>query len=109
VAVIVITQYDRQGLQLALGLPWRRYSGMHGLRVRLTALPRPAGCPRFSAFMSMAAFAMVTIPDVRRALSSHQALSWAVSVVVYAVLVACRRGEAYALRRVVTQRWMRNW
>ncbi|GAA4597899.1 histidine kinase [Planotetraspora phitsanulokensis] len=40
----------------------------------------------------MVLFAVVTIPaDVRHALSSHQPLNWAVSVVVYAVLVACRR------------------
>ncbi|GLX02156.1 histidine kinase [Microtetraspora sp. NBRC 16547] len=46
----------------------------------------------FSAIMSMVLFAVVTIPaDVRHALSSHQPLNWAVSVVVYAVLVACRR------------------
>ena len=45
-----------------------------------------------SAIMSMVLFAVVTIPaDVRHALSSHQPLSWAVSVVVYAVLVARRR------------------
>jgi signal transduction histidine kinase len=45
-----------------------------------------------SAFMSMVLFAVVTIPaDVRHALSSHQPLSWAVSVLVYAVLVARRR------------------
>ncbi|MEU5939265.1 sensor histidine kinase [Micromonospora sp. NPDC047548] len=46
----------------------------------------------FSAIMSMVLFAVVTIPaDVRHALNSHQPLIWAVSVVVYAVLVACRR------------------
>jgi signal transduction histidine kinase len=45
-----------------------------------------------SAIMSMVLFAVVTIPaDVRHALSSHQPLSWAVSVVVYAALVARRR------------------
>jgi signal transduction histidine kinase len=45
-----------------------------------------------SAFMSMVLFAVVTIPaDVRHAQGSHQALTWTVSVVVYAVLVARRR------------------
>jgi signal transduction histidine kinase len=44
------------------------------------------------AFVSMALFAVVTIPaDVRHALSSHQPLSWAVCVVVYTVLVVCRQ------------------
>ncbi|MCK9893465.1 sensor histidine kinase [Frankia sp. AgB32] len=45
-----------------------------------------------SAITSMVLFAVVTIPaDVRQAPSSHQPLSWAVSAVVYAVLVAARR------------------
>ncbi|MEV6966999.1 sensor histidine kinase [Hamadaea sp. NPDC051192] len=45
-----------------------------------------------SAFTAMVLFAVVTIPaDVRHALSSHQPLSWAVAVVVYAVLAARRR------------------
>jgi signal transduction histidine kinase len=45
-----------------------------------------------SAIMSMVLFAVVTIPaDVRQALNSHQPLSWAVTVIVYAVLVAYRR------------------
>jgi signal transduction histidine kinase len=45
-----------------------------------------------SAIMAMVLFAVVTIPaDVRHALSSHQPLSWAVSVVAYAALVAHRR------------------
>jgi signal transduction histidine kinase len=45
-----------------------------------------------SAITSMVLFAVVTIPaDVRQAPNSHQPLSWAVSVVVYAVLVAVRR------------------
>jgi Bacterial regulatory proteins, luxR family len=45
-----------------------------------------------SAIMSMVLFAVVTIPaDVRHALNSHQPLSWLVSVVVYAALVAHRR------------------
>ncbi len=45
-----------------------------------------------SAFLSMALFAVVTIPaEVRHALSSHQPLSWAVCVAVYAALVARRR------------------
>jgi hypothetical protein len=45
-----------------------------------------------SAIMSMVLFAVVTIPaDVRHALSSDQPLSWAVSIVVYATLLARRR------------------
>jgi signal transduction histidine kinase len=45
-----------------------------------------------SAIMSMVLFAVVTIPaDVRHALSSHQPLNWAASVVVYAALVTRRR------------------
>ncbi|MGH3212313.1 MAG: hypothetical protein ACRDNO_31570, partial [Trebonia sp.] len=45
-----------------------------------------------SAIMAMALFAVVTIPgDIRLALSSHQPLSWTVSVLVYAALVARRR------------------
>ena len=45
-----------------------------------------------SAVTSMVLFAVVTIPaDVRQALSSHQPLSWAVSVAVYTGLVARRR------------------
>jgi len=45
-----------------------------------------------SAIMAMVLFAVVTIPaDIRHALSSHQPLSWAVSVAVYAALVAHRR------------------
>ena len=45
-----------------------------------------------AAITPMALFTVVTIPaDVRHALSSHQPLSWAVSAVVYAVLVACWR------------------
>jgi len=45
-----------------------------------------------SAIMAMGLFAVVTIPaDVRHALSSHQPLSWAVAIVVYAALVAHRR------------------
>ena len=45
-----------------------------------------------SAIMSMVLFAVVTIPaDVRHAFSSHQPLNWAVSIVVYAVLMARRR------------------
>jgi len=45
-----------------------------------------------SAITSMVLFAVVTIPaDIRHALSSRQPLSWAVSVVVYAALVAHRR------------------
>jgi signal transduction histidine kinase len=45
-----------------------------------------------SAITSMALFALVTIPaDIRHALASHQPLSWAVTVVVYAALVARRR------------------
>jgi signal transduction histidine kinase len=45
-----------------------------------------------SAFTAMALFAVVTIPaDIRHALGSHQPLSWLVSVVVYAALVARRR------------------
>jgi signal transduction histidine kinase len=45
-----------------------------------------------SAITSMVLFAVVTIPaDIRHALSSHQPLSWLVSVVVYAVLVTHRR------------------
>ncbi|GIH21604.1 two-component sensor histidine kinase [Rugosimonospora africana] len=45
-----------------------------------------------SAIMSMVLFAVVTIPaDVRHALSSHQPLNWAVSVVVYTALMARRR------------------
>jgi signal transduction histidine kinase len=45
-----------------------------------------------SAITAMVLFAVVTIPaDVRHALSSDQPLSWLVTVVVYAVLVARRR------------------
>ena len=45
-----------------------------------------------SAVMAMALFAVATIPaDIQHALSSHQPLSWLVSAVVYAVLVARRR------------------
>jgi hypothetical protein len=45
-----------------------------------------------SAFMAMLLFAVATIPaDIRHAVSSDQPLSWAVTVVVYAALVACRR------------------
>lgn len=45
-----------------------------------------------SAIMSMVLFAVVTIPaDIRHALSSHQPLNWAVSVVAYAALVIRRR------------------
>jgi signal transduction histidine kinase len=45
-----------------------------------------------SAVVSMVLFAVVTVPaDVRHALSSDQPLSWAVSVVVYAAVVAHRR------------------
>ena len=45
-----------------------------------------------SAIMSMALFAAVTIPaGVRYAVGSHQPLSWAVSIAVYAVLLARRR------------------
>ena len=45
-----------------------------------------------SAVMSMALFAVVTIPaGIRYALSSHQPLSWLVSVAVYLVLVTGRR------------------
>src|SRR5215469_2951494 len=45
-----------------------------------------------SAVTAMVLFAVVTIPaDVRHALSSHQPLSWLVSVVVYAALMAGRR------------------
>jgi len=41
---------------------------------------------------AMALFAVVTIPaDIQHALSSHQPLSWLVSAVVYAALVAYRR------------------
>jgi len=46
----------------------------------------------FSAIVAMVLFAVVTIPtDVRHALSSDQPLSWTVTVVVYAALVAHRR------------------
>ena len=46
----------------------------------------------FSAIVAMVLFAVVTIPaDVRHALSSDQPLSWTVTVVVYAALVARRR------------------
>ena len=45
-----------------------------------------------SAVTAMVLFAVVTIPaDVQHALSSHQPLSWLVSAVVYAALVARRR------------------
>jgi signal transduction histidine kinase len=45
-----------------------------------------------SAIMAMGLFAVVTIPtDIRHALSSHQPLSWAVAIVVYAALAAHRR------------------
>jgi signal transduction histidine kinase len=45
-----------------------------------------------AAITSMALFSVVTIPaDIRHALSSHQPLSWAVSVVVYAALAGRRR------------------
>jgi hypothetical protein len=45
-----------------------------------------------SAIMSMVLFAVVTMTaDIRYALSSGQRLSWAVSIVVYAALVARRR------------------
>jgi signal transduction histidine kinase len=45
-----------------------------------------------SAVTAMVLFAMVTIPaDIQQALSSHQLLSWLVSAVVYAALVARRR------------------
>jgi signal transduction histidine kinase len=45
-----------------------------------------------SSVTAMVLFAAVTIPaDIRHALSSDQPLSWAVSVVVYAALVARRR------------------
>jgi signal transduction histidine kinase len=45
-----------------------------------------------SAIMAMGLFAVVTIPtDIRHALSSHQLVSWLVSVVVYAALLAHRR------------------
>src|SRR5882724_4938588 len=45
-----------------------------------------------SAVTAMVLFAVVTIPaDIRHALSSHQPLSWLVSAVVYAALVARRR------------------
>jgi signal transduction histidine kinase len=45
-----------------------------------------------SAIMAMGLFAVVTIPtDIRHALSSHQPVSWLVSVVVYAALLAHRR------------------
>jgi len=47
---------------------------------------------QMSAVTAMVLFAVVTIPaDVRHALSSHQPLSWLVSVVVYAALMAGRR------------------
>ncbi len=47
---------------------------------------------QLSAIMAMVLFAVVTIPgNIRQALSSHQPLSWAVCVVVYAALVAHRR------------------
>jgi signal transduction histidine kinase len=45
-----------------------------------------------SAVTAMVLFAVVTIPaDIQHALSSHQPLSWLVSAVVYAALVARRR------------------
>jgi signal transduction histidine kinase len=45
-----------------------------------------------SAFMSMALFAVVTIPaDVRHAQGSHEVLTWTVTAVVYAILMARRR------------------
>jgi signal transduction histidine kinase len=45
-----------------------------------------------SAIMTMALFAVVTIPaDVRHALASHQPLSWLVTVAVYACLLVRRR------------------
>src|SRR5215475_5058444 len=47
---------------------------------------------QMSAVTAMVLFAVVTIPaDVRHALSSRQPLSWLVTVVVYAALVAGRR------------------
>jgi hypothetical protein len=45
-----------------------------------------------SAVTAMVLFAVVTIPaDIQHALRSHQPLSWLVSAVVYAALVARRR------------------
>ena len=45
-----------------------------------------------SAVTAMVLFAVVTIPtDIQHALNSHQPLSWLVSAVVYAALVARRR------------------
>ena len=45
-----------------------------------------------SAVTAMVLFAVVTIPaDIRHALSFHQPLSWLVTIVVYAALVAHRR------------------
>jgi signal transduction histidine kinase len=56
-----------------------------------------------SAIMAMALFAVVTIPgDIRHSLSSDQPLSWAVSVVVYAALVAYRRFPLGALAVATT-------
>jgi signal transduction histidine kinase len=55
-----------------------------------------------SAITAMVLFAVVTIPaDVRQALSSHQPLSWLVTVAVYAVLVACRRFPVGTVAAVV--------
>jgi signal transduction histidine kinase len=49
----------------------------------------------FSAITSMALFAVVTIPaDVRQPPITHRPLTWAVTIVVYAVLVAGRRFPA---------------
>jgi len=46
----------------------------------------------YSAIMAMMLFSVVTIaPDLRHALSSSQPLSWAVTIAVYAALVARRR------------------
>ena len=52
----------------------------------------------FSAIVAMVLFAVVTIPtDIRHALSSDQPLSWAVTVVVYAALVAHRRSPLFTV------------
>jgi signal transduction histidine kinase len=62
---------------------------------RLTARQQPL---LLAAITAMVLFSVVTIPaDIRHAMNSDQPLSWAVTVVVYATLVAGRRFPLGAL------------
>lgn len=64
----------------AVAIPWSRLMARQQLLVLLSSLT------------SMVLFTVATIPAaIRDALSSHQPLSWLVTVMVYMVLLACRR------------------